>query len=436
MLDLIIKNGLCYIDGKLKNQDIGIKSSKISKIGSLKNENSKEIYDANNQIVLPGCIDTQTHFREPGSTDTEDLHSGSRAAVAGGITAVFEMPNTNPPTSNKQEFQRKLDLAQNRMYCNYAFYFGATADNANELADLKNLEGCCGIKLFAGSSTGNLLVADEKDIEKVFQNSSKVVAVHSEDEEILNKNKKLIKNGDVHSHPIWRSEECAISSTRRIVRIAERYKKRAHILHITTKQEIDFLSQHKGYITFEITPQHLTLYAPDCYEKLGTYAQMNPPIREKSHYDRLWYAVKNNYNDTIGSDHAPHLKKNKEKEYPNSPSGMPGVQTLLPIMLNHLNNGKLQLDQLVKFLCENPVSIFGIQNKGFIKKDFDADFTIIDLEKEIEIKNENIESKCKWSPFNGQIFKGTPVATIINGEIKMKDGKILGKPSGKPMNFN
>ena len=436
MLDLIIKNGLCYIDGKLKNQDIGIKSSKISKIGSLKNENSKEIYDANNQIVLPGCIDTQTHFREPGSTDTEDLHSGSRAAVSGGITAVFEMPNTNPPTSNKKEFQRKLDLAQNRMYCNYAFYFGATADNANELADLKNLEGCCGIKLFAGSSTGNLLVADEKDIEKVFQNSSKVVAVHSEDEEILNKNKKLIKNGDVHSHPIWRSEECAISSTRRIVRIAERYKKRAHILHITTKQEIDFLSQHKGYITFEITPQHLTLYAPDCYEKLGTYAQMNPPIREKSHYDRLWYAVKNNYNDTIGSDHAPHLKKNKEKEYPNSPSGMPGVQTLLPIMLNHLNNGKLQLDQLVKFLCENPVSIFGIQNKGFIKKDFDADFTIIDLEKEIEIKNENIESKCKWSPFNGQIFKGTPVATIINGEIKMKDGKILGKPSGKPMNFN
>ena len=184
-------------------------------------------------------------------------------------------------------------------------YFGATADNADELADLKNLEGCCGIKLFAGSSTGNLLVADEKDIEIVFQNSSKVVAVHSEDEAILNINKKLIKKGDVHSHPIWRSEECAISSTRRIVRIAERYNKKAHILHITTKQEIDFLSQHKGNITFEITPQHLTIYAPDCYDKLGNYAQMNPPIRDKSHYDRLWYAVKNNFNDTIGSDSDP-----------------------------------------------------------------------------------------------------------------------------------
>ena len=293
MLDLIIKNGSCYIDKDLKNNDIGIKDGKIVEIGKIDNE-AKEIFDAKGLIVLPGCIDTQTHFREPGSTDTEDLKSGSRAAIAGGITAVFEMPNTNPPTSTKKEFQKKLDLAKNRMFCNYAFYFGATADNANELADLKNLEGCCGIKLFAGSSTGNLLVADEKDIETVFKNSSKVVAVHSEDEEILNKNKKLIKDGDVHSHPIWRSEECAVSSTRRIVKIAERYNKKAHVLHITTKQEIDFLSQHKGNITFEITPQHLTIYAPDCYDKLGTYAQMNPPIRDKSHYDRLWYAVKNN----------------------------------------------------------------------------------------------------------------------------------------------
>ena len=342
MLDLIIKNGSCYIDKDLKDQDIAIKDGKIIEIGKVDSE-AKEVFDAKGLTVLPGCIDTQTHFREPGSTDTEDLHSGSRAAIAGGITSVFEMPNTNPPTSNKIEFQKKLNLAKNRMYCNYAFYFGATPDNAIELAELKDLEGCCGIKLFAGSSTGNLLVQYEEDIEKVFKSSSKVVSVHSEDEEILNMNKKLIKDGDVHTHPIWRSEECAISSTRRIVRIAERYKKKAHILHVTTKQEIDFLSQHKGNITFEITPQHLTIYAPDCYDKLGTYAQMNPPIRDKSHYDRLWYAVKNNLNDTIGSDHATHLKENKEKIYPNSPSGMPGVQTLMPVMLNHVNDGKLSL---------------------------------------------------------------------------------------------
>ncbi len=434
MLDLIIKNGSCYIDNDIKNQDIAIKDGKIIEIGKI-DKKAKETYDVKGLTVLPGCIDTQTHFREPGSTDTEDLHSGSRAAIAGGITSVFEMPNTNPPTSTKVEFQKKLDLAKNRMYCNYAFYFGATANNGKELADLENLEGCCGIKLFVGSSTGNLLVAEEEDIERVFQNSSKVVAVHSEDEEILNINKKLIKDGDVHSHPIWRSAECAISSTRRIVRIANRYKKKAHVLHITTKEEIDFLSQHKGNITFEITPQHLTIYAPDCYDKLGTYAQMNPPLRDKSHYERLWYAVRNNFNDTIGSDHAPHLKVNKDKEYPNSPSGMPGVQTLMPVMLNHVNNGKLSLNQLINLVCENPVKIFGIQNKGFIKEGFDADFTIVDMNKKILIKNENIESKCGWSPFDGYEFKGTPISTIINGQIKMKESQILGEPEGKPLKF-
>ena len=435
MLDIIIKNGNCYLDGILQKKDIGIKQGKISIINDEIKEDAKEIFDASSLIVLPGCLDTQVHFREPGSIDTEDLHSGSKAAIVGGITGVFEMPNTNPPTANKEEFKKKIDLAKNRMYCNHAFYFGATPTNQSELAELYKLEGCCGVKLFAGSSTGNLLVHREEDIEKVFESTSKIVAVHSEDEDILNQRKKLRESGNVLSHPIWRNEESAMSSTRRIVKIAKRLNKKAHILHVSTKEEVNFLSQHKGNITFEITPQHLTIFSPDCYKKLGTYAQMNPPIRDKSHYDRLWYAVKNNYNDTIGSDHAPHLKANKEKDYPNSPSGMPGVQTLLPVMLNHINDNKLKLDQLVKFLCENPTKIFGILNKGFIKKDYDADFTIIDLNKVIEIKNENIQSKCGWTPFHGYKFKGTPVATIINGEIKMKDGQIIGDPKGKPMQF-
>ena len=333
-------------------------------------------------------------------------------------------------------FRSKLNLAKNRMYCNYAFYFGATPENQEELADLKSLEGCCGVKLFAGSSTGNLLVHKEEDIEKVFASTSKIVSVHSEDEEILNQRKKLREKGNVLTHPIWRNEESAISSTRRIVKIALRLNKKAHILHVTTKEEVDFLSQNKGNITFEITPQHLTLTSPECYEKLGTFAQMNPPIRDKSHYDRLWYAVRNNFNDTIGSDHAPHLKENKLKDYPETPSGMPGVQTLMPVMLNHINEGRLKLEQLIKLLCENPVKIFGIKNKGYIKKDYDADFTIIDMNKVIEIKNEKIESKCGWSPFNGHKFKGTPVATIVNGKIKMKDGVILGDPEGMPLQFD
>tara|TARA_B100001287_G_C22655646_1_gene517542 strand:+ start:406 stop:1713 length:1308 start_codon:yes stop_codon:yes gene_type:complete len=434
MLDLIIKNGTCYIDDNLEKLDLGIQNGKISHIGNLKEEKSKNTIDVTNKIVLPGLMDTQVHFREPGSVDAEDLHSGSRAAIVGGITSVFEMPNTNPPTTNFEEFQKKINIGK-RMYCNHAFYFGATAENYQLLEKLKDLDGCCGIKLFAGSSTGNLLVDKEDDIEKVFKHASKVVAVHSEDEEILKLRKKLIENGNVKTHPVWRNEEVAISSTRKIVKIAKRLNKKAHILHVTTKEEVDFLSQNKGNITFEITPQHLTIYAPDCYDNLGSYAQMNPPIRDKSHYDRLWYAVRNNYNDTIGSDHAPHLKINKEKPYPNSPSGMPGVQTILPVMLNHMNNGKINLNQIVNFLCKNPVKIFGIKNKGYIKKNFDADFTIVDLKKEIEIKNENIESKCGWSPFNGYKFKGVPIYTIIGGDIKMQDGKIIGEPTGKPLSF-
>ena len=434
MLDLIIKNGTCFIGGNLEKIDIGISKGKISHIGNLKEEKFKNIIDVSDKIVLPGLMDTQVHFREPGSVDAEDLHSGSRAAIVGGITSVFEMPNTNPPTTNFEEFEKKINLGK-RMYCNHAFYFGATAENYQYLEKLKDLDGCCGIKLFAGSSTGNLLVDKEEDIEKVFKHASKVVAVHSEDEEILKLRKKLIEKGNVKTHPVWRNEEVAISSTRKIVKIAKRLNKKAHILHVTTKEEVDFLSQNKGNITFEITPQHLTMYAPDCYNKLGSYAQMNPPIRDKSHYDRLWYAVRNNYNDTIGSDHAPHLKINKQKSYPESPSGMPGVQTILPVMLNHMNDGKIKLNQIIKFLCENPVRIFGIKNKGYIKKDFDADFTIIDLNKVIEIKNENIESKCGWSPFSGHKFKGAPINTIIAGEIKMKDGKIIGEPTGRPLSF-
>ena len=431
---LIIKNGSCYIDGKLTKTDIGLSGNKIKKIGKIE-LNSAKVYDATDKVVLPGIIDTQVHFREPGSTDAEDLESGSRAAVLGGVTSLFEMPNTNPPTSNLVEFDKKLQAAKNRMHSNYAFYFGATPDNTDQLAKLKDVEGCCGVKLFAGSSTGNLLVDKEADIEKVISSSDRVVSIHSEDEDIIKLRKKFIKKGDVHSHPEWRNVECAMSSTRRVVKIAERYNKKIHVLHITTKEEVDFLAMHKKNVTFETTPQHLTLYAPDCYEKLGSYAQMNPPLRTKEHYDRLWVAIKNNVVDVLGSDHAPHLKENKDKEYPNSPSGMPGVQTIFPVMLNHVNDGKLTLQQLINLMCENPCKIFGIKNKGFIKEGYDADLTIADMNKEVIIKNEMIASKCGWTPFNNYKVKGFPVGTIVNGNLVMSDGKVIMESKGTPLEF-
>ena len=431
---LIIKNGTCYIDGKLVNTDITVSGGKIKSIGKADLNNHK-VYNAENKIVLPGIIDTQVHFREPGSTDAEDLESGSRAAVLGGVTSLFEMPNTNPPTANLVEFEKKLKAAKNRMHSNYAFYFGATPSNTDQLAQLKNVEGCCGVKLFAGSSTGNLLVDKEADIEKVISSSDRVVSIHSEDEDIIKLRKKFIRKGDVHSHHEWRNVECAMSSTRRVVKIAERYNKKIHVLHVTTKDEVDFLAMHKKNVTFETTPQHLTLYAPDCYDKLGTYAQMNPPLRGKEHYDRLWTAIKNNIVDVLGSDHAPHLKANKDKEYPDSPSGMPGVQTIFPVMIDHVNNGKLTLNQLINLMCENPCKIFGIKNKGFIKEGFDADLTIVDMNKEVVIKDEMIASKCGWTPFNNYKVKGFPVGTIVNGILVMSDGKILVESKGKPLSF-
>ena len=241
---LILKNGSCYVGGKLEKADIGILDSKIKKIGDI-NVNSPKVYNASGKVILPGIIDTQVHFREPGSTDAEDLESGSRAAVLGGVTSLFEMPNTNPPTSNLIEFKKKLQAAKNRMHSNYAFYFGATPNNTEQLAQLKNVEGCCGVKLFAGSSTGNLLVDKEADIEKVISSSDRIVSIHSEDEDIIKLRKKFIKKGDVHSHPEWRNVECAMSSTRRVVKIAERYNKKIHVLHVTTKEEVDFLAMHK-----------------------------------------------------------------------------------------------------------------------------------------------------------------------------------------------
>jgi len=431
---LVIKNGSCYIEGKLTKVDLGLLGNKIKKIGKIE-LNSSKVFDATDKVVLPGIIDTQVHFREPGSTDAEDLESGSRAAVLGGITSLFEMPNTNPPTSNLVEFEKKLQLAKDRMHSNYAFYFGATPENIEQLSELKNLKGCCGVKLFAGSSTGKLLVDKEADIEKVISNSDRVVSIHSEDEEILKIRKKFIKKGDVHSHPDWRNAECAMSSTRRVVKIAERYNKKIHVLHVTTKEEVDFLAMHKKNVTFETTPQHLTLYAPDCYDKLGTYVQMNPPLRTKEHYDRLWVAIKNNIVDVLGSDHAPHTKENKNKEYPNSPSGMPGVQTIFPVMINHVNKGKLSLEQLIKLMCENPCRIFGIKNKGYIKEEYDADLTIVDMNKEQVIKNEMIASKCGWTPFNNYKVKGFPIGTIVNGNLIMSEGKVVSKAQGQPMLF-
>tara|TARA_Y100001936_G_scaffold235471_1_gene263744 strand:- start:1493 stop:2809 length:1317 start_codon:yes stop_codon:yes gene_type:complete len=436
MYDLIIKNGTIVIGDNFENLNIGIKNNKISLLSTSNNYESNNVIDAKNLTILPGVIDSQVHFREPGAEHKENLNTGSMGAALGGVTSVFEMPNTYPPTSTVERLEDKLKLAKDRMWVNYAFYAGATPDNFSSLSELEKVPGCVGIKIFMGSSTGNLLVPDDETLINVLKSRNFRVAVHAEDEPRLIERKKLIKDNGVHFHPIWRDEITALNATKRVIKGAKISKKPVHILHTTTEEEIEYMSRNKEYISVEVTPQHLTLSAPECYDELGSFAQMNPPIREKRHLEGLWKGIKNGVVDIIGSDHAPHTIEEKNKPYPESPSGMPGVQTLLPIMLNHVNEGNLSLFKLCKLISTNPAKLFKVINKGEIKLNNDADLTIIDLNKEVKITNDMMANKSGWTPFNNKKVKGWPIMTIVNGNIIMRDGELIGTPQGKPLIFD
>ncbi len=429
-------NGIiCSKDGSLKGS-IGIKNGKIAKIGKINPNDCEEIIDCKNKHIFPGIIDTQVHFREPGLSHKEDIKSGTKSALLGGVTTIFEMPNTSPATINKKELNKKLNIAKKSSWVNYSFFIGACKENLNNLAKLEKLPGCAGIKIFMGSSTGTLLLSEEKQLEKALKNCKRRVAIHSEDEKRLKERfNKINKTKGVNQHEKWRDKESAIISTKRVLKYAKKYNTKVHILHISTKDEINLLKNTKSNITAEVTPQHLTLFSPKCYSKLGTKAQMNPPIRDISHQKGLWKGVKNGTINVIGSDHAPHTLKEKQLKWPNSPSGLPGVQTTLHLMLHHLSKGKIKLEKIVELLSYNPAKIYKIKNKGQLKKGFDADVTILDLNKTYTIKNSDMGYKSKWTPFDGMKIKGDILATIINGKVKMINKRILGKPDGKIILF-
>jgi dihydroorotase len=436
VFDLILRGATCVTDQKIGEADIGVAGGKVSQIGDLSQADGEKVIVARGLHVLPGVIDTQVHFREPGLEHKEDLASGSLAAVMGGVTAVCEMPNTNPPTVNPKRFNDKLGRARGRMWCDFGFYIGATPENVRELPELERLPGCPGIKIFMGASTGTLLVPDDETLLKVLKSGKRRVAVHAEDQKRLNAREGKRVEGDVASHAVWRDVKTALLATERIVKLAKRAKRPVHVLHVTTREEIEFLAQHKDIASVEVTPQHLTLHAPECYERLGTYAQMNPPIREIDHQDGLWNGLLGGVVDVIGSDHAPHTIEEKEKPYPGSPSGMPGVQTLLPLMLNHVAEGRLDLHRLVQLTSTNAHRLFGIKNKGALAIGCDADFTVVDLKAVWRIDKSWLKSKCKWSPFDGMEIHGKPVATIIRGRAVMRDGDILGEARGRPLAFS
>lgn len=440
--DLLIKNGTCLLphpsDQSLIEQqaDIAITDGRITKIRDSINEPAKRVIDAKGLHVLPGIIDSQVHFREPGLTHKEDLESGTRAAVLGGVTSIFEMPNTNPATTTKELFQDKLNRAKGRAHCNYAFFIGASHDNTSEIARLEKMPHCSGVKIFMGSSTGNLLVEDDDSLEKILAQGSRRVIVHSEDEMRLRERKHIaVDQADVHYHPVWRDVETAVSSTTRLLRLAKKTGRPIHVLHVSTGEEMDILKDAKDIATVEVLPQHLTLYAPDCYDRLGTFAQQNPPIREKRHLDRIWKALLDGTVDVIGSDHAPHTREEKEKPYPSSPSGVPGVQTLVPIMLNHVHDGRLTLHKFVELVTTNPCRVFKVKNKGRLRQGFDADITVVDLKKQKTIENSWIASKCGWTPFDGMKVTGWPTHTIVGGHVVMENDQVVAPSLGQPVNF-
>lgn len=434
--DLLIHDGTVVLPGGRFAIDIAVQGGKIVALGNLGDAPALQTIDAKGLHVMPGVIDGQVHFREPGMEHKEDLASGTAAAVLGGVTSLLEMPNTEPPTISAPDLANKVSRAAGRVACDIGFFIGATPHNVHDLDTLEELPGCCGVKVFMGSSTGRLLVATDEDLAQVMSHGRRRIALHAEDEDRLRLRKQIAETeGNVSAHPLWRDAETARLATERAIRLARRYGRRIHILHVTTADEIPLIAANRDWVTAEVCVQHLTLSAPECYEALGTFAQMNPPIRSASHQEALWSAVNEGVFDMVTTDHAPHTKEEKAKPYPQSPSGMPGVQTLLPLMLNHVHQGRLSLEKMVDIMCDGPARVWGIAAKGRIAVGYDADLCLVDLAAEHTISNGKMASKVGWTPFDGMKITGMPVATIVRGNVVMRDGELVGPRIGKPLRF-
>jgi dihydroorotase len=321
------------------------------------------------------------------------------------------------------------------MHCDFAFFIGGTHDNYKYLAEWERLPGCAGIKVFMGSSTGSLLVGDEAGLRNILKVIRRRASFHAEDEPRLNERKPLRVEGDASSHPVWRDAEAALIATQRLVRVAHETGARVHVLHVSTAQEMEFLKDHKDVASVEATPHHLTMAAPDCYQRLGTRAQMNPPVRDASHRAGIWKGLEQGVVDILGSDHAPHTLEEKSKSYPATPSGMTGVQTLVPLMLDHVNAGRLSLLRFVDLTSAGPARLFGIARKGRIAVGYDADLTVVDLKRRETITDEWVASRAGWTPYAGMAVTGWPVGTVLRGSRVMWDGELVTPSQGERVRF-
>jgi dihydroorotase len=434
--DLIISGGVCVLPWGMEQTSIGVTGGRIAALGVGSDATAEATIDAGGLHVLPGLIDPHVHLRDPGDPAVESIPTGTKAAILGGLTAVFDMPNTSPSITDAAQVGWKQEYVEQVAWCDMGLYVGGTKTNVPELAELERARGICAIKVFAGSSTGDLMVEDDENLERVMRSGHRRIAYHSEDEYRLQARKPMFKSGDpYHCHMEWRDEEAAFLGTRRLMALARKTGRAAHILHVSTAQELDYLKDYRDIATVEVLVNHLTQMAPDVYDRLRGFGVMNPPIRGRAHYEASWAAMRDGTVDSIGSDHAPHPRAAKEKPWPDCPAGLTGVQTLVPVMLDHVNAGRLSLPRLVDLMSAGPARVYGAVGKGRLAAGYDADFTLVDMGHRRTIEDSWIASPCGWTPFAGMTVTGWPVATIVRGTTVMRDDEILGTPSGRLVRF-
>ncbi len=433
--DLILRGGACVLPWGIETTDVGVRAGRIAALGDLRLDSAAQEIDARGLHVLPGLIDAHVHLRDPGDPAVENLSDGTKGAILGGLTTVFDMPNTAPSVTDKPRLDWKRDYINGTAWCDVGMYVGASMNNISELARLEAEPNVCAIKVFAGSSTGDLLIADDVSLEAVMLSGHRRICYHSEDEFRLQARKPDFTSGMPHrNHAIWRDVECAFLGTRRLMAIARKTNRPAHILHVSTAEELEYLAEFRDICTVEVLLNHLT-QTDEAYDRLGGYAVMNPPIRDQRHMDAAWAAVRNGTVDVVGSDHAPHSRAAKERPWPDCAAGLTGVQTIVPIMLDHVNAGRLPLTRLVDLMCAGPARVYGALNKGRLATGYDADFTLVDMKKQRTIEESWIVSPCGWTPFAGHHCTGWPMMTVIRGQVAMREDEVLGTPQGKAVRF-
>jgi dihydroorotase len=428
----LIRNAMVVLPDAVERINVLIEGDRIASIGAPDFATADDVIDADGLHLLPGLIDDQVHFREPGLTHKEDLHSATRACAKGGVTSFLEMPNTKPTTTTLQALEEKLVLAAQKCHVNFGFYIGATPQN---LIELQTATRTPGIKIFIGSSTGDLLVDDQAALERIFAETTLPICAHCEDEATVKANAARLNGGrDVADHSLIRDHQAALIATKRAVELAERHRHRFHVLHVSTAAEVEFLRGTSDLITAEACPHHLFFNVND-YARLGTLIQMNPSIKSSADNEAVWRGLLDGTLEVVATDHAPHTREEKQQPYPKSPSGLPAVENYLALLLNEVNRGRCTLSQIASWTSAAPARIWNIQGKGHIREGYDADLVLVDLNQTQTILDENQLTKCGWSPWHGESLTGWPIRTWVMGRTVFVDGKVVDGVRGEEIKF-